>query len=388
MIINEDYRLELYSGAFKGKLASNIQKLADSALCFRCLHTSTHTGDKLVLDAKALDKACKDVGTFKKFPRNFSITMTFEPVQKQRTGHKEGRGGEEADLQFNEDVEQNLYSLCDKHLKRRDIEAGDALLRPGDRKASLCLVATGSFRAEIERSRDGTREVIKPMLGVFELIGRNSFLSDREQSQFIVANEDSTYFEITAVDVPKVGAAVLYNALAISLSNKRSQARQSVQALLRSGPRSSQVMSPEWASKCRQPVDAFLRLEAKCAFQFAAEEGGNVKEWSKNEKVQVVVIGSCLALKTAGLLSTKMLVFEHGQRNVPLNIILSPRMYMDFLRIDESREYWLGNRMVPERLVCNVLLGVRSLRPTAALHNSILGRLGLQTFLVNMRKTS
>ena len=327
MIINEDYRLELYDGAFKGKLASNIQKLADSALCFRCLHTSTHTGDKLVLDAKALDKACKDVGTFKKFPRNFSITMTFEPVQKQHThenqrGHKEGRGGgEEANLQFNEDVEDSLYSLCGKHLKPCAIEAGDALLRPGDKKASLYLVATGSFRAEIEQSRHGeieqsrhgTREVINPMLGVFELIGRNSFLSDREQSQFIVANEDSTYFEITAVDVPKVGAAVLYNALAISLSNKRSQARQSVQALLRSGPRSSQVMSPEWASKCRQPVDAFLRLEAKCAFQFAAEEGGNVKEWSKNEKVQVVVIGSCLALKTAGLLSTKMLVFEHGQ---------------------------------------------------------------------------
>ena len=144
MVINEDYRLELYDGPFDGK-GKSVQKSADSALCFRCLHTSTHTDTRLVLSAEEIDKACKDVKgphANKKFPPGFAIELNLAPEQEN--------GGEEAKLNFNEDVEEFLFSLCSQHLSLQKIEAGETLLQHNNNDGCVYLVAQGSFRLEDE----------------------------------------------------------------------------------------------------------------------------------------------------------------------------------------------------------------------------------------------
>ena len=77
-VVTEDYRIELYD-----KMPSSNQKdqkLSDTALCFRCLHTSTHTSSPFTLEADDIDKVEHDIGKHKKFPPGFNITIEFEEV--------------------------------------------------------------------------------------------------------------------------------------------------------------------------------------------------------------------------------------------------------------------------------------------------------------------
>jgi CRP-like cAMP-binding protein len=97
---------------------------------------------------------------------------------------------------------------------------------PGDANESLFLVAKGSFRAEVADSAAATsggskRKVVTPMLGVMDLLARRAFLEGSPSDVFLVANEDSAYFQIRLEDLSKIGAENLYHALAISWSRQR-----------------------------------------------------------------------------------------------------------------------------------------------------------------------
>jgi hypothetical protein len=54
-----------------------------------------------------------------------------------------------ANLSFNEDVEQMLLASCEANLERLEIESGEDLQTPGESTGFLYLVAKGSFRRAI-----------------------------------------------------------------------------------------------------------------------------------------------------------------------------------------------------------------------------------------------
>lgn len=121
-------------------------------------------------------------------------------------------------VRFNEDVEDQLYRKCWQLLQRKTIEAGETLVAKDVHDKNLYLVAQGSLRLEV--NKDGRREIIEPTLGVYSLIGDNSFLDIKAHRADVVANQDSILFCISGDDVDRIGKSLVFHSVCIHLCNE------------------------------------------------------------------------------------------------------------------------------------------------------------------------